>query len=66
VQSEGAEAGSIFVVVDGAKVQRRRVTLGPDVAGQKRVLTGLQAGERVVLSPPPKLEDGQPVRVADK
>jgi multidrug efflux pump subunit AcrA (membrane-fusion protein) len=66
VQPEGSEAGSVFVVVDGARVGRRRVTLGPDVAGQKRVLTGLQAGERVVVAPPPRLEDGQRVRVADK
>jgi RND family efflux transporter MFP subunit len=66
VQPEGSEAGSVFVVVDGARVGRRRVTLGPDVAGQKRVLTGLQAGERVVVAPPPRLEDGQRVRVADR
>jgi len=42
------------------------VTLGPDVAGQKRVLTGLQAGERVVVAPPAKLENGQRVRITDK
>ena len=66
VQPEGSEAGSVFVVADGARVGRRRVTLGPDVAGQKRVLTGLQAGERVVVAPPPRLEDGQRVRVADR
>jgi RND family efflux transporter MFP subunit len=66
VQPEGREAGSVFVVIGGATVERRRVTLGPDVAGQKRVLTGLQAGERVVVTPPPTLEDGQRVRVADK
>ena len=53
-------------LTDGAKVERRRVTLGPDVAGQKRVLTGLQAGERVVVAPSPKLENGQRVRIADK
>ena len=66
VQPEGSEAGSVFVVTAGATVERRRVTLGPDVAGQKRVLTGLQAGERVVVAPPPKLENGQRVRIADK
>jgi RND family efflux transporter MFP subunit len=66
VRPEGGEAGSVLVVTDGDKVQRRRVTLGPDVAGQKRVLTGLQAGERVVVAPPATLEDGQRVRVGDK
>jgi len=66
VQPEGSEAGAVFVVTDGAKVERRRVTLGPDVAGQKRVLTGLQAGERVVVAPPAKLENGQRVRITDK
>ncbi len=66
VQPEGGEAGSVFVVTGASTVERRRVTLGPDVAGQKRVLTGLEAGERVVVSPPPALADGQRVRVADR
>ncbi len=50
----------VFVYADG-KVERRRVTLGPDTAGQRRVLSGVRDGERVVLAAPPSLEDGQAV-----
>ena len=65
VRPEGGD-GIVFVVTDGKKVERRRVTLGPDVAGQRRVVRGLREGERVVLAPPPGLEDGQAVRLAEK
>jgi hypothetical protein len=41
------------------------VTLGPDVSGQRRVLSGLHDGERVVLAPPPTLTDGQAVKPAE-
>ena len=56
----------VFVVADNRKVQRRQVTLGPDVAGQRRVVSGLREGERVVLAPPPGLADGQAVRLGEK
>jgi RND family efflux transporter MFP subunit len=58
--------GIVFVVADNKKVERRRVTLGPDTAGQRRVVSGLREGERVVLAPPPGLEDGQAVRLGEK
>ena len=61
----GDEAGpAIFVYADG-KVERRSVTLGPDGSGQRRVLSGLREGERVVLGPPATLADGQAVKPAD-
>ena len=56
----------VFVVGDNKRVQRRGVTLGPDVAGQRRVVSGLREGERVVLAPPPGLADGQAVRLGEK
>jgi len=65
VKPEGAD-GVVFVVTDGKKVERRRVTLGPDLAGQRRVVSGLREGERVVLAPPPGLADGQAVRLGEK
>jgi RND family efflux transporter MFP subunit len=58
------DRATVFVYADG-KVQRRSVTLGPDVSGQRRVLSGLRDGERVVLAPPPTLTDGQSVKPAD-
>jgi RND family efflux transporter MFP subunit len=51
----------VFVYLDG-RVERRAVTLGPDLAGQRRVVSGLREGERVVLAPPPSLRDGQAVK----
>ncbi|HEX5530934.1 MAG TPA: efflux RND transporter periplasmic adaptor subunit, partial [Methylomirabilota bacterium] len=65
VRPDGA-GGIVFVVADNKKVERRRVTLGADVAGQRRVVSGLREGERVVLSAPPGLEDGQTVRLGEK
>ena len=65
VRPDGAD-GIVFVVADNKKVERRRVTLGADVAGQRRVVSGLREGERVVLSAPPGLEDGQTVRLGEK
>jgi hypothetical protein len=41
------------------------VTLGETVSGSRQVLSGLRDGERVVLSPPESLQDGQAVRLAD-
>ncbi len=54
----------VFVYADG-KVERRSVTLGPDSSGQRRVLSGLRDGERVVLAAPAALQDGQAVKPAD-
>jgi RND family efflux transporter MFP subunit len=65
VRPDGSD-GIVFVVTDHKKVERRRVALGPDIAGQRRVVSGLREGERVVLAPPPGLEDGQAVRLGDK
>ena len=63
VRTEG-EAAVVFVYANG-KVERRSVTLGPDVSGQRRVLSGLRDGERVVLAPPPTLADGQAVKTTE-
>jgi RND family efflux transporter MFP subunit len=55
---------AVFVYTDD-RVQRRAVTLGVEIGGQRQVLSGLRAGERVVVSPPSSLEDGQAVRLAE-
>jgi RND family efflux transporter MFP subunit len=56
---------SVVFVVNGGKVERRSVTLGPETAGQRQVLSGVRDGERVVLAAPPSLKDGQSVTAAD-
>jgi RND family efflux transporter MFP subunit len=63
VRADGA-AGVVFVYADG-KVERRSVTLGETVGGHRQVLSGLRDGERLVLSPPESLKDGQTVRSAE-
>ena len=62
VRVEG-KAGVVFVFADD-KVQRRSVTLGQSVGADRQVLSGLSAGERVVLSPPASLVDGAAVKAA--
>jgi RND family efflux transporter MFP subunit len=64
VRGEGA-AAVVFVYADG-KVERRPVALGRTTAGQRELLSGVRAGERVVVSPPASLENGARVRLADK
>jgi RND family efflux transporter MFP subunit len=63
VRAEG-NGSVVFVYADG-RVERRAVTLGPDVGGQRRVVSGLRDGERVVLSPAASLRDGQAVKPAE-
>ena len=41
------------------------VTLGPESGATRRVLKGVRDGERVVLSPPDTLRDGDAVKVAE-
>jgi len=52
---------SVFVVADG-RAERRLVTLGELRQGRYEVLSGLDAGERVVVQPA-ELRDGTPVAV---
>jgi RND family efflux transporter MFP subunit len=62
VRAEG-DAGVVFVLT-GDKVERRAVTLGRTVASERQVLSGVRAGERVVVSPPESLRDGDAVKPA--
>ncbi len=64
VRAEG-DTSVVFVYNAGGKVERRIVTLAPDVSGQRRVLSGLRDGERVVVAPPPTLADGQVVKLGE-
>ncbi len=62
-QAEGGQ-GLVFVYAEG-KVERRRVALGQSMGNERQVLSGLRAGERVVLSPPEALQDGAAVKLAE-
>lgn len=61
VRVEG-KGGVVFVVVDD-RAQRRAVTLGQSVGPDRQVLSGVTAGERVVLAPPATLDDKALVKV---
>jgi RND family efflux transporter MFP subunit len=58
------ETSEVFVYA-GGKVARRTVTVGQAVGGEREVRTGVQPGERVVVSPPAGLEDGDAVKLED-
>lgn len=58
---ERGQLQSVFVV-EGAVARNRLVTLGEPVDGRYLVLSGLHAGDRVVVRPGP-LTDGRAVRV---
>jgi membrane fusion protein, multidrug efflux system len=51
----------VFVVGDGNKAEYRSVALGPQVDGNRVVLTGLKAGDRVILDHLQRLVPGAPV-----
>jgi RND family efflux transporter MFP subunit len=63
VRGEGS-AAAVFVHA-GGRVERRAVTLGQAVGTEREVVSGLRAGERVVVGPAPTLKDGDAVRVAE-
>ena len=58
-----AAGKSIVFVVKEDKVERRAVSVGLETSGQVEVLSGLVAGERVVIEGPPTLADGDKVKV---
>lgn len=51
----------VFAVDDEGRARLRWITLGSRREGSFEVLTGLRAGERIVVVPPAELEDGRPV-----
>ena len=51
----------VFVVGDGNKAEYRTVELGPQVNGNRVVMAGLKAGDRVILDHLQRLVPGAPV-----
>jgi RND family efflux transporter MFP subunit len=62
------DGGDVAFVVqaDGetGTVERRALKLGGPLGDDRQVLSGLSAGETVVLDPPAELDDGDKVRIA--
>ena len=61
----GDRANPVVFVVEGEKVERRAVRLGPAPGEQVEVLAGLAGGERVVVEGPRELADGDRVKVRE-
>ncbi len=62
VDREGGPA--VFVIKDG-KAVRTPVTLGEIMGDMRAIAQGLEIGQRVVLSPPAKLQNGDKVALAE-
>jgi len=60
-----AERQFVFVVTDG-KVERREVRIGARQPGTVEILSGLKAGERVVVEGTQKIRDGAAVTAIDR
>ena len=58
-----ADGRSIVFVVRDDRVERRAISVGPPVGDQVEVLSGVSAGERVVVEGPQTLKDGDKVKV---
>jgi RND family efflux transporter MFP subunit len=55
--------GAVVFVVRDDRVERRAVAVGGTVGDSIEVLSGLRAGDRIVLDPPAALSDGERVRM---
>ena len=58
-----ADSRSIVFVVRDDRVERRAVSVGLETGDKIEVLSGVNAGERVVVAGPPTLKDGDKVKV---
>jgi len=58
-----ADGSTIVFVVKDDRVDRRAVRLGLETGDDVEVVSGLTAGERVVIDAPPQLKDGDRVKV---
>jgi multidrug efflux pump subunit AcrA (membrane-fusion protein) len=57
------QLASVFVIDAGGHARLRLVNASEAVDGRVEIRAGVQAGERVVMAPPPALVDGSPVSV---
>ncbi len=56
----------VYVVAPDRTVERRAVAVGERRPGTVEITDGLQAGSRIVVSGLQKVQEGQPVRLADQ
>jgi RND family efflux transporter MFP subunit len=59
------KTGSVFVIGEGGKIEKRDVALGLKTATNVTILSGISAGERLAGDNLDKLHDGDHVKVAE-
>jgi RND family efflux transporter MFP subunit len=60
------KTGTVFVIGDDGKVEKREVSLGLKTAQSITILSGISAGDRLVADNLDKLHDGDRVKVLDQ
>jgi RND family efflux transporter MFP subunit len=66
VQRDGGDVAFAVTGDDADRAELRALKLGRALGGDREVLSGLSAGETVVLDPPAELQDGGKVRRAEE
>jgi RND family efflux transporter MFP subunit len=66
VEHEGGDVVFVVAGEDGDRAERRALKLGRPLGDGREVLSGLSAGETVVLDPPAELQDGGKIREAEE
>ncbi len=55
---------SVYVLV-GNRVKEKRIDTGRRLGNMVEIISGLETGDRIVLSPPDKIEDGKKVKIIE-
>ncbi|SFC48754.1 membrane fusion protein, multidrug efflux system [Marinospirillum celere] len=62
---EGSQGTQVFVLAEDNKAEARAVELGPVTNGKQVILSGLQAGEQLIINGQVALHDGAAVQVTN-
>jgi HlyD family secretion protein len=59
------DGGSVAYRVEGSLARRQRITLGPMSVGEVQILSGLQAGDQIIVSSVSDFGDAPEIRLTD-
>jgi len=62
---QNAKTGSVFVIGDGDKIEKREVALGLKTQQNITILSGISAGDRLAGDNLDKLHDGDRVKIQE-
>jgi len=63
IRSKGHDSAYVLV---GNRVQEKRIDTGRELDNMVEIISGLETGDRIVLSPPDKIEDGGKVKIIEE